>query len=89
VSRRLLVAVFAVGAVCLVAPAAALAGTASSDGTTITYTTNAGEENFVQVLPSGIGGCLAPAGETCVEEVTGVPVTAAGDCDQAGANEAH
>lgn len=66
-----------------------MAGTASSDGTTITHTANPGEENFVQVLPSGIGGCAAPAGESCVEEIFGVPVTVAGDCDLAAANEAH
>ena len=43
-SRRLLIAVCAIGIVCLAAPAAALAGTASSDGMTITFTANAGEE---------------------------------------------
>ena len=86
--RPFLLAVCAIGALCLAAPAAALAGTATSDGTTITYTAASGEQNNVTVSPSEIGfGCDAPAGQVCVED-SGAPVAAAGSC-VLSADEAH
>src|SRR5688572_21188505 len=79
-TRRLVVAVCVIGSVCLAAPAAALAGTASSDGMTITFTANAGEENSVVITPGGSGGCAALAGEWCVTDFFQPTITPAGSC---------
>src|SRR5687768_9324856 len=88
-TRRLVVAVCVIGSVCLAAPAAAVAGTASSDGTTITYTAAAGEANDVEISPGTLCTAAPPAGQFCVRD-NGAPVTAAGSCSAtADPNEAH
>jgi Ca2+-binding RTX toxin-like protein len=90
VSRWLLIAVCVVGVLCLAGPSSALAGTASSDGTTIAYAAGPGEQNNVTVTPSDPAfGCTALPGQWCVED-SGAPVTPAGSCVVgASANEAH
>ena len=71
-SRRVLLAVCVIGALCLVAPAGALAGTASIDGTTLRFAANPGETNDVFVSFDAV------ANEFVIEDAT--PITAGTGC---------